>query len=230
MQVQSSSNLAKNIRINSLSVADSGTGKTHFLGSICNHGKLFVIDTENGLLSIADKDFDYITIDSWDEFGEAYKWFLKNYEEKGYTHLGVDSVTRLQQYLVDKISKGTGKISQNEWGVVLASLRKMIDHITKTCPTHVHMTAMAMESKDELTGATKIYPNIQGSFKHDLCGYFDLVLNHQCGPDKEGKQAYWVQTKGDRRIIARSRLESLIKLNNKEPSDYKIVAKLIKGS
>jgi hypothetical protein len=85
---------------------------------------------------------------------------------------------------------------------------------------------MASEGKDELTGMVKVYPNLQGAFKYDLCGYFDVVLYHDCGEEK-GVQRYWVQTSGDRRIVAKSRLQGLKKI---EPNDYTIISNLIKGA
>jgi hypothetical protein len=224
MQISSSKDLFKHAKTNTLSMGDSGKGKTWFVGTIADHGKPLVIDAEGGLMSALDgenREFDYIKVDTWDEFANACQWYMSNAVEKGYTHLVVDSLTRLQQYLGDKISPG-GKLTQQQWGELLATLRKTVDWLTKQCPTHVHVTAMAMESKDELSGGIKIFPNIQGSFKHDLAGYFDVVLYHDCG-EKDGAQMYWVQTQGDQRVTARSRLDGIKKLNKFERNDYGII-------
>jgi hypothetical protein len=235
VEVKSSKILSENIQVNSLSIGDSGKGKTYFAGTICDHGKPFVIDAEGGLGTICDKDFDYVAINSYEELEQAYGLFMQTYKEKGYTHLVIDSITRLQQYLAFRINKD-GKLTQAQWGEVLATLRKMTDGITKQLKEkgiHLHMTAMAMESKDELTGQTKIFPNIQGAFKFDLAGYFDIVLYHDCAPgkDKEGKPVtkYWVQTEGDTRITARSRYNSIKKLNRHEISNYSIIANIYGG-
>lgn len=221
MEIKSSKNLIKNAKVNTLSIGDSGKGKTFFAGSISDYGKPFVIDAEKGLMTAANKEFDYVEVDTFKDFGEACRWYMENYKEHGYTHLVVDSITRLQQYLAKEINPDM-KLSQNQWGELLATLRKTIDWLTKQCPTHVHVTAMAMESKDELTGGIKIFPNIQGAFKYDLAGYFDVVMYHDCG-EKEGKQVYWVQTQGDTRITARSRLDSIKPLNKFERNDYGII-------
>ena len=226
MEVLSSSNLREHMKVNSLSIADSGKGKTYFAGSIAKYGNPFIIDAEDGLMTAANLDFDYVRANSFPEFKEAINLYLNTYADKGYTHLVVDSITRLQQYLVYETNK-TGKLSQSEWGTVLGTLRVTIDWLTKNCPTHLHMTAMAMESRDELTGMTKIYPNIQGAFRYDLAGYFDVVLYHDCKVDAEGNTEYYVQTQGDQRITARSRLDSIQKLNRYEQNDYKIIANII---
>lgn len=227
MEVKSSSDLRNNPKVNTLSMADSGKGKTFFVGTIADNNKPFIIDAEGGLVTACDKEFDYVTVDSFAKYGEACQWYMQNYEDKGYTHLVVDSITRLQQYLVSSLSPD-GKITMNQWGEVLATLRKSVNWLTKECPTHVHMTAMAMESKDELSGRIKVYPNLQGAFKYDLAGYFDVVLYHDCGV-KEGAQTYWVQTEGDERITARSRLNALKKLDKYSPNNYGIIDAIIKG-
>lgn len=227
MQIKKSTDILADQRVTSLSIGDSGKGKTYFAGTICDHGKPFFIDSEGGLKTVANKEFDYVEVNTWAEFGEACKWYFENWEKEGYTHLVVDSITRLQQYLSVGINK-EGKLTQSQWGEVLASLRKSIDWLTKSCPTSVHISAMAMESKDELSGMVKIYPNIQGAFRYDLAGYFDVVLYHDCA-DEKGDQIYWVQTQGDQRITARSRLNSVKKLAKNEPNDYKIIANIFKG-
>lgn len=228
MPKSSSEITANGVRVNILSLGDSGKGKTKFYGSMCDYGyKPYVIDIEKGLLSIADKDFEYDTIDTWGEFGEKCQWFAKNYKEHGYTHLVVDSMTRLQQYLITSLDKN-GKLTQNQWGEVQASLRKVVDWLTKDCPTPVVVTAMAGESHDQLSGKIKVYPNIQGGFKNDLAGYFDIVLYHDCGM-KNGEQQYWVQTQGDERIQARSRADCVKKLSKYEQNNYGIIHNITSG-
>lgn len=225
MEIKKSSDLRVNPKVNTLSIGDSGKGKTWFAGTIADYGKPFIIDAEKGLITSCDKEFDYTEVDTFKQFGDACKWYMENHEKHGYTHLIVDSITRLQQYLAKEISPDM-KLTQQQWGEILATLRKTIDWLTKHCPTHVHVNAMAMESKDELTGAIKIYPNIQGAFRYDLAGYFDVVMYHDCG-EKDGKQVYWVQTQGDQRITARSRLDSIKKLNKFERNDYGIINAII---
>lgn len=228
MKIKKSKDILTSIKVKSLSIGDSGKGKTWFAGSICDHGKPFFIDAESGLSTIANKEFDYVQVNTWDEALAACTWYYQNWEKEGYTHLVVDSITRLQQYLVNKINP-QGKPTMSEWGEILAHLRSLIDKLTKTCPTSLHVNAMAMESKDELSGGIKIYPNIQGAFKYDLAGYFDTVLYHDCA-EKDGKQVYWVQTKGDQRITARNRFDSVKELQKFEANNYSILADIIGGN
>lgn len=225
MEVSSSTDIMKEVKVSILSIGDSGKGKTYFSGTICDYGKPFVIGAEGGEMTIADKVFDYKSVATWEEFLNVCAWYFKNYKERGYTHLVVDSITRLQQYLALE-KDPNGKLTMSQWGEVLASLRKVVDRLTKSCPTHLHMTAMAMEDKDDVTGQIKVFPNVQGRFRFDLAGYFDVVLYHDCG-EKEGKQVYWVQTQGDQRITAKSRLSSIGEMKKYDQNNYKIINDII---
>lgn len=227
MEIRSSSDLRANITIKSLSIGDSGKGKTYFAGTIADYGKPFIISSEGGLLTSCDKEFDYVEVNTFKQFEEACGLFMQIYKEKGYTHLVVDSITRLQYYLTRDLAPD-GKLTQNQWGEVLAKLRKVVDWLTKEVPIHVHVTAMAKESKDELTGMVKIYPNLQGAFQYDLAGYFDIVLYHDC-KYKGDEQQYYVWTKGDQRVVAKSRLDKIKPLNKYEHNNYSIIAGIYKG-
>lgn len=235
MEIKSSKEILDNVKVNSISIGDSGKGKTHFIGTMCDYGKPFVIDSESGLLTIADKKFDYVTVSSWQEFKDALTWFMINHEmnqqtgeHTGYTHLVIDSITRLQNYLIKEVV-GDDKKSPTmaQWGDALAHMKVLLDKLTKSCPKPIHMTAMAKEDTDEKTGFKKIYPNLQGGMRFDLAGYFDVVLYHDCG-EKDGKQVYWVQTQGDERTVAKSRLDCIAKLNKYEPNSYSIIANIFK--
>lgn len=219
---------------NSISISDSGKGKTWLIGTMTKYHKVYFIDTEDGSLTINDKEFDFEIVNTYAEFIKEVEWYFKNYKKYGYTMLVVDSISRLQQYLVDElmdkankgkdISQHSYKLSFDDWAEILARLRKTVDVLTKKCPTPVHMTVMAGESKDQLTKMSKIFPNIQGAFKHDLLGYFDVVLYHDCAL-KDGEQTYWFQTQGDQRVIAKSRLQGLKRI---ERNSYDCIAKLVK--
>ncbi|MEA2036376.1 MAG: AAA family ATPase [Nanoarchaeota archaeon] len=216
---------------NSISISDSGKGKTFFIGTMTKHHKIYLIDTERGSMTIKDKNFDYEIVDTFKELEREVYWYFDNYKKHGYTMLVIDSISRLQQYLVDELLDKENNNSKNksykldfdQWAEILARLRKLVDVLTKKLPTPIHMTVMAGESKDQLTKINKVYPNIQGAFKHDLLGYFDVVLYHDCGEGKNG-QTFWVQTQGDQRIIAKSRLQGLNKI---EKNSYDCIARIM---
>lgn len=212
IQVTKSADMFKNRKHSLLSIGDSRTGKSYFLGTICDHERVLIIDAEGGLSTIEGKNFDSIRVKTYKEFKEALNWYMGGgYKE--YTMLSIDSINRVQALLAQELSPD-GQLTQNQWGEVLATLRKVVGVLADMCPTSFHVTSMAMESKDELTGRVRIYPNIQGSFKFDLTGYFDTVLYHHAKPDTKGDTQYYCQLQGDTRVIAGSRLVKLKGIKN----------------
>ena len=69
MEIQSSSDLKKNLVVRSLSIGDSGKGKTWFAGSIAKYGNPFIIDSEKGLTTIANHEFDSTHVSTFSQFG-----------------------------------------------------------------------------------------------------------------------------------------------------------------
>lgn len=209
---------------NILLLGESGCGKTEWIGSMIDAGyKPAVIDTEKGLTTIKNRKFDYETVNTFTEFEKAVQGVFENH--KNYTHLVVDSFSRLSQYLLVELAGDDAKVDRDAWGVALAKQRKIIDVLTKNCPLPVIVTSTVSESKDEVTGMTKLFPAINGSFKFDLATYFDCVFYLQSGLDKSNKAKYWMRTVGDHRIIAKSRLQGMAPI---EASSCAIVDKLLK--
>ena len=220
VKIIKSEDMFVNRRQTILSMGDSRTGKTAFLGTICDHEKVLILNAEDGLSTIEGKKFDAIRVTTFKEFKEALNWYLTE-GHKDYTMLAVDSINRVQSFLAFELDKD-GKLTQNQWGEVLATLRKVLEVLQTKCPTGYFMSSMAMESKDELTGRIRIYPNLGGAFKYDLTGYFDTVLYHHAKADTKGETQYYCQLQGDTRVVAGSRLTGLKGIKN-IPCDYGIM-------
>jgi len=226
MEIQSSDSIATTTRTTSISIGASRVGKTHFIGTACDVQRVFVLDAENGLQSIVGKKFDFYTVNTWDETQQVLNWFMTEGYSK-YDMIAVDSINRIQAYLVDKIKtekdehgKNAGMMTINKWGMVAAYLKKVVDVLTKQCPVSVHMNVTAMESKDEVTGATMLYPALGGAFKHEILGYFDSILYHRAGLEGT-EQKYWIQLGADSRIIAGTRIQKLKEqFGTVMPNDY----------
>jgi len=235
MQIQTSADVVSSTRTTSISVSDSRKGKTHFIGTMADHGKLFVIDVECGLSTITDKKFDFVTVHNWKEIEEALEWYMLE-GQKTYTHLAIDSITRIQSYLKeyliqepDSHKKNKGVMTMGKYDTLAIKLRKIVDVLTKQCTSSIHMTAMAQEEKDKLTGAVKIFPNLQGGFKFDLVGYFDTILYNQMGLDAKGNPAYWCEIAGTERNCAGTRLQKVKQAYPKVmPNDYTCIVNALK--
>lgn len=233
-------------RTTSISIGTSRVGKTHFIGTIADCGKLFILDTEDGLRTIEDKKFDYVTANTWQEAMNVLNWYMEEGYKK-YTHFALDSLNRLQVYLIDAVVRDSGSVvkdknnnpvkdsnqgqmTMNKWGIVTAQTKKIVDLLTKVCPSSVHMNVTAMESKDEVTGITKLYPALSGAFKHEALGYFDSILYHRAAIDS-GVQKFWIQLGADGRIDAGTRLQSVKKMYGAVmPNDYACIHNTLTSS
>ena len=227
--MKSSKELLTDRRIKSLSIADSGKGKTYFIGTMIDCDvKPYIIATEKGLGTICDKEFDYEEVNDWNSLRQELAWYYNNYKEHGYDCLVIDSLTKAQQYLIKSVIGEATKVTQPQWGEIKERMKRLVQQIVDTCPTSFHMTVMAQESEDELTGIKKVMPCLDGAIRNWLPGEFDIVLYHDCGL-KGGETQYWVQTQGDQRIIARNRYDKLKKLNRLEPNNYSVIADIFQG-
>ena len=232
MEIKKSSDITTTTRTTSVSIGTSRVGKTYFIGTIADCGKLFVLDTEDGLRTIQHKSFDYKTVSNAVEAREVLNWFMGG-GHKDYTHFALDSLNRWQAYVLDSIKENSivlapeagndshkGVMTMNKWGLLTAYTKKIVTVLTTLCPTSVHMNVTAMESKDEVSGLTKLYPALGGAFKHEALGFFDSILYHRAAIDN-GEQKFWIQLGADGRIDAGTRLQEVkAKYGQVMPNDY----------
>lgn len=190
-------------------IAPSGRGKTDFVGTVADRFKTYVISSERGLKTIADKDFDYDNVNTWEEYIEKLNWFARNYKEEGYECLAIDSFTRLA-YLLSTALEGTkGKLDFDDHRTILVSLNKQLQLLTTKLECHVVITCIAGDKKDDSTGVIKTSARLSGQTRDMLPEYFDVVAFAMCDTNTEGVTQYWHQIEGDRAVYAKSRLKHL---------------------
>ena len=219
--VQSSTALAQ-ARSHTIVVGKSGTGKTSLIGTACDHEKVFVISLENGLQSIADKQFDFERCETYAEFKREINWFMKNYKERGYTLLAIDSITRLQRMITQDMNdkSKSSKLTYDEFAELLAIMRKLCDVITRSRDFSSIITCLDVETKDDTKGVIKENPNLEGKFAFEVFGYFDNAVVSRVGRGKDGKLTYWLEVAGDERTAAKTRMTHLRGMTT-IPNDYK---------
>lgn len=169
------------------------TGKTRMLGTASRHEKLYILDLENGLATIAGGDFDFDRCNNWDDVLKHFNWFMNNYKKEGYTALGIDSISRAQRYLSDSLMErdSTKKLTRDQFAEMLATMRNMVTAITQA--TDFTTVALCHQS---LGDDGNYYPCLEGQIKFDLSGYFGTVVHTQTGLDKNNKPKYWCTLNG----------------------------------
>lgn len=112
----------------------AGSGKTTLLGSF--PGPILLLDVKDeGTDSVSDvKDLDVMEITCWEDLEQAYWWLVQNPTK--YKTVGIDTVTMLQQIVVEEISQKKnlknksagdwGTMTKGDWGDVASRLKTWI--------------------------------------------------------------------------------------------------------
>ena len=167
--------------IKMLVYGDPGVGKTVFS---CSGDKTIFVDVEGGSLSvqsrIKSKKVARKKFETFDEIED----FIRTLHEKGSKAdtLVIDSVTELQKKLMDSIVENHPEVKRpygdgltvGDWGYNTERMRRFI-RMARDLDMNVILTALAMDEKNEVTGAVKTMPKMSSKLAADVCGYVDIV-------------------------------------------------------
>lgn len=160
----------------------AGHGKTHFLGTAQDDPRTFpmaFLNFEGGEQSLAGLDIDVFDIRDSKDYEEVYRQ-LRDPKTR-YKSAGVDSITETQISSLleilegDKINRADpDQLAQQDWGIVLIRMRRIVRQYVKMLPMHVFMTALSKDDVVARVGAVKA-PAVQGQFANELPGILDVV-------------------------------------------------------
>ncbi len=198
-----------------LLMGDSGTGKTHFLGTM---PKPFVADFDNGVTTLAGKDVG-ATIYSpseWQKFKTLVEIWRKSGPQEEYQTFCLDSLTMAadaaMRYVLEKNGRLTGQPTIADWGEAIREVKDMMGFLT-TLKCHVVVTSHSQLVKDELLGDIQWVPLIFGKdLPHRLGIWFDevyltTIVNSIAGGQKTNE--YRLQVKPDSRVrMLKSRMNT----------------------
>lgn len=178
--------------LNLLIYAEWGIGKTYLAAtaqdckatSPCLH-----LGFEQGLLTVAYRDgYEAKEIRTIDQLEKVHGLLVEDQTQKNpyYKCLILDNITELQTLDKDTLMRKTKKESNNpdkvnvdipsprEWGIMKNRLRRVVQGF-RDMPIHLICTSWAATNKDDDGNIINYYPNVQGSIKEELGGYFDIV-------------------------------------------------------
>lgn len=168
--------------IKMLVYGDPGVGKTVFS---CSGDKTIFVDVEGGSLSvqsrIKSKKVVKKKLETFDEIEDFIRTLYENGGGKADT-LVIDSVTELQKKLMDYIVESHPEVKRpygdgltvGDWGYNTERMRRFI-RMARDLDMNVILTALAMDEKNEVTGAVKTMPKMSSKLAADVCGYVDIV-------------------------------------------------------
>lgn len=168
--------------IKMLVYGDPGVGKTVFS---CSGDKTIFVDVEGGSLSVQSRIKSKKVVKKKFETFDEIEDFIRTLHEKGggkADTLVIDSVTELQKKLMDYIVESHPEVKRpygdgltvGDWGYNTERMRRFI-RMARDLDMNVILTALAMEEKNEVTGAVKTMPKMSSKLAADVCGYVDIV-------------------------------------------------------
>lgn len=177
-------------RSKTLLYAHHGFGKT----TQCKYyqeryGSGFIISGEGGLKSLEDCNIDYLEFSSWDGEHDPAKDIYsfkgickmmagKDFKDRGYKWIAIDSLTELSDRLLEELSSVYSKSQTfDKWDDYASQMLGALKWI-RDLDYHVLMTALAKEEMNG-NGQNEYWPMMKGkSVMKQVPGLFDNVL---CG-------------------------------------------------
>ncbi len=173
----------------------AGHGKTHFLGTAQEDPRTFpmaFLNFEAGEQSLAGLDIDVFDIRDSKDYEAVYKDLLR--KDTPYKSVGVDSITETQiSTLLEILGTDTinradpDQLAQQDWGIVLVRMRRIVRQYVKMLPMHVFMTALSKDDIVARVGSVKV-PSVQGQFAAELPGILDVVAYMALEENDAGEQ------------------------------------------
>lgn len=189
--------------VNILLFGESGSGKTHFLGTAKeNETIIFNIVSESGLLTLRNKNIDVIEIKDFNDMSNALDWLEKEGCKK-YKYVGIDSFSQFQKNL----EKQSTKKGFDLWGDIKIKTKAVVDRL-KAIQINV-IAICEVEIKDD-DGAIKFIPSLVGtSSKNEISYWFDEVYWFEKTGKAGDKPTYRALTNSGSKYPCKSRLGCL---------------------
>lgn len=221
MEVKSTANhVTKNTSM--LIYGLSGVGKTTLAGTLT--GKTLIISAEAGLLSLSNKEIDFIELegDKLAHLREVVGWLVKGTE---YHNIFVDSLTEIAELVVVEAERlyPDSKNSLQKWGHYNKVLKQLIKFLRDFANYNVIITALQKTDKDEIGRRFNI-PDVSGSLATKLPQFFDFVFNLRVY-SKEDKEVRALMTSTNDSYICKDRSG---KLDTYEKPDLQYILNRIK--
>lgn len=214
-----------------LIMGDSGTGKTHFIGTM---PKPFVADFDRGVATLSGKDVKAVMYskEDWQTFKDEVQRWRKDGPKYGCETFCLDSLTMASEaamfHVLKKNGRAAGQPTIADWGEAIREVKDALDWIT-TLNCHVLVSAHNQLEKDEMLGDIQYRPLIFGKDLPARLGiWFDEVYSTTVTTTlKEGQAVtnYRLQVKPDARnkmIKSRMNVEGKLFTQYEEP-DYAVL-------
>lgn len=192
-------------------VGDPKSGKTRFAGTWPNP---FLYSFDRGMAALAGQDVEYEVFYDEDRLKPtAYRSFDTHFRQlvmdirsgkKFFKTIILDNMTFLCRWIINDIRKTNNlynkPLGYEGYGDLKTKLQDVVG-LSKIAGVHIIATAESKIEKDEITGEIETWPAIEGSYREDIVGDFDLALFMKVSKDPATrKPVFKMQTVPDHRI------------------------------
>lgn len=224
--------------IKALIYGSPGVGKTTLAGTTGE--PTLVISFEGGLLSLNDKDVDFVDCtlnekgevisksDRLAKLAQVYQWVQTSEVKSKYKWLFIDSLTEIGQNVIEKqnLLFPERKDALPMWGEVSKELRGIIKAFRDLPYYNVVFTALSEVDKDEM-GSRFHNVALPGKTAQQAPAYFDLCLYYHVYQDDKGEKQRGLVTQPSDKAVAKDRSGKLDLLM--EPN-LEVISRRIRGS
>lgn len=201
--------------------SEAGIGKTVLAATLPSP---VLISAESGLLSLRKEnlirlfgpnnpeityDMPVIQVTTVDDLSEAYRWCSSSQEAKGFSSVGLDSVSEIAEVVLNN-AKRQVKDPRQAYGELIEKMETLVRLFRDLPEKHVYMAAKMEPTKDELTGIIRFGPSMPGSkLGPKLPYFFDEVFRLGINKDQQGNTFRFLQTQPDLQYQAKDRSGAL---------------------
>lgn len=213
LKIHSTRTVGEIAYINAIIYGQSGIGKTVLCGTAPNP---LILSAEDGLLSLAGQDIDFVKITKFSELINVYNEITKALKEgeRLYETVCFDSLSEVAEVVLAEGKKEV-RDPRQAYGTMAEEIVAMVRKFKKL-PMHCIFIAKQGRIEDGLTGKQSYGPAFPGQVLPNNIPYLiDLVLAMRMGKH-EGKEYRYIQTAPDIQYEAKDRSGALAL---KEPPD-----------
>lgn len=191
---------------NILIFGESGSGKTHFLGTAPDNEMLILnIASESGLLTLRNKNIDVATIHNLDEMEQSLKW-LETEGYKKYKYVAVDSFSQFQKNLEKELPKSSNGYAL--WSNIKNITKTVVDRFKAMPINFIAICEIELIGDDEVQ--LKYVPSLVGkASKNAITYWFDEVYFFEKTGKAGDMPMYRALTNSGSKYPCKSRIGSL---------------------
>lgn len=184
----------------------AGVGKTSLVATA---PAPILLSAESGELSLRRFNLPMITIGSFQEIADIYKWLVGSHEAQQFQTICLDSISEIGEVVLNYCKANT-KDARQAYGNLSDIMAPMVRSFRDIKGKHVYVTAKLESSQDEVSGITRFTISMPGrQMSRQLPYMFDEVFAMRVIKDANNQDARVLQTQPCMQYDAKDRSGSL---------------------